>query len=94
MENVPKHCIDIFKAKFNSYPSVIHVKPKQTQEIIESRLSKNYLVWFYKGETDELLYEFSGVYIMVYYNSKTGIFVLTSASRKESAENIIFDLNR
>jgi hypothetical protein len=94
MERIPTHCIEIFKTKFGSYPCIIHKDTKYDKNVIEKKLSKHHLTWFSYDEITELLYEINGVYTMVYYNEKNGIFVLTTALRKESAENIIFDLNR
>ena len=53
MENIPKHCINIFIDKFKSYPSVIEFNPNKTKESINKFLGKSELVWINEFITDD-----------------------------------------
>ena len=93
MENIPEHCIDIFKSFFPEYPSVIEVGFGFTKDNIEKFISKCKTIWveeFFDGEgktviTKKLvLYDKTG--IMAFIKNETQVFILTTIERLEVAE--------
>ena len=101
MENIPKHCIDIFIDKFKSYPSVIELNPNKTKESINKFLGKSELVWINEFITDDgkkntiekfVIYDSTG--IMIYINEELTLFILTTIDIYEVAEFSIQTLKR
>jgi uncharacterized membrane-anchored protein YjiN (DUF445 family) len=101
MENIPKHCIDIFIDKFKSYPSVIELNPNKTKDSINKFLSKSELVWVNELISDEgkkhtlekfVVYDSTG--IMIYINEELTLFILTTIDRYEVADFSIQTLKR
>lgn len=100
MENIHKHCIDIFVNKFNEYPSIIEISIPSNKESmvknIDKLISKSELVWthieklnFLFGDekdkiTQLLMYDKSG--IMLYIQNNINIYILTTVNRLNLTE--------
>jgi hypothetical protein len=94
INDIPAHCVDIFKSKFRRYPSVIFQPVNGFTNLVEKKLNKYHITWFYYGTDTEILAETNGDGVMIYYNSSKGIFALCIPDKMDSASNAIFDLNR
>jgi hypothetical protein len=101
MENIPKHCIDIFIDKFKSYPSVIELNLSKNKESINKFLSKSELIWINefigddnKKHTKEKFVIYDSTGIMIYINEELTLFILTTIDRYEVADFSIQTLKR
>lgn len=100
METIPKHCIDNFTNKFNSYPSIIEFNSQKSKELVDKFLSKSELVWVNEtiGDGENIvkekfvLYDSSG--IMIYIKEGGTLFILTTIDRYEVAKYSIGMLKR
>lgn len=101
MENIPEHCIDIFKSFFPEYPSIIEVGFELDNEDIAKFISKGKPIWveeFFDGEGETVitkkfvLYDKSGV--MVYVKNETQVFILTTIERRDIANYSLQTLKR
>ena len=101
MENIPQHCIEIFKDKFGSYPSLVEYSPILSKDDIDRLLRKSELIWYQEciDEKKDLiprhkLYEYdpSGILIYVKYIGK--IFILTKVDKKGVVNYVIQQLNK
>ena len=101
MEEIPQNCIDIFKGRFNSYPSVVKVIPTMTKEETDKFLSKSYLLWYedfvdidYNIKPQHRLYEYDSTGVLVYLKSETNIFILTKVDKKNMVDYTLQQLKR
>ena len=98
---IPKHCIDIFIEKFNSYPSIIEFNPNKTKESVNKFLNKSEVIWsneFIDSEGKKrmiekfVLYDSTG--IMIFINEALTLFILTTIDRYGVAEYSIETLKK
>jgi hypothetical protein len=101
MSEIPQHCIDRFKQKFNQYPSIIELE-YDSIENFGKLTSKSYTIW-HKSIFGEDGIEFIEKYIeydatgIHFYTEKIGetkikIFILTTTDRQSVAEFTINNL--
>lgn len=96
MKEIPQHCIDIFKEKFNTYPSVVDVNPSMTKEDSDKFYGKHHLLWFQTFVNEEhnvvyqnRLYEYDSSGILILRKSDTKIFILTKADKQNAVDYIL-----
>ena len=46
MTEIPQNCIDTFKERFGSYPSIVGLYPSMSKEDTDKFLSKAHLLWY------------------------------------------------
>ena len=101
MSEIPQHCIDIFKKKFNQYPSIIELEYDNIENF-KKLTTSSYIIW-YKSIFGEDGIEFIEKYIeydatgIHFYTEKIGetkikIFILTTTDRQSVAEFTINNL--
>ena len=101
MSEIPQHCIDRFKQKFNQYPSTIELE-YDSIENFGKLTSKSYTIW-HKSVFREKGVEFIEKYIeydatgIHFYTEKIGetkikIFILTTIDKQSVAEFTINNL--
>jgi hypothetical protein len=101
MSEIPQHCIDRFKQKFNQYPSIIELE-YDSIENFGKLTSKSYTIW-HKSVFREKGVEFIEKYIeydatgIHFYTEKIGetkikIFILTTIDKQSVAEFTINNL--
>lgn len=101
MEKIPPHCIEIFKERFKTFPSLINIILDKPEEVINNFFKKSHLVWFNTQINDdgkkiekEKFFEYDSSGIMVYIKGGNQIFILTTIDRLNVAEFTILNLKR
>ena len=101
MKEIPQHCIDLFKEKFNTHPSIIEVYPTMTEEDTDKFFAKSYLLWFDYFVNDEhnivhkdRLYEYDSTGILILRKSKTKIFILTKVDKQSVVDYTLLQIKR
>ena len=101
MEEIPQHCIDIFKEKFNTFPSVVDVNPSMTKEECDKFYGKHHLIWYQKFVNDKhnivyqnRLYEYDSSGILILRKSEVKIFILTKADKENAVDFILQQIKR
>ena len=101
MKEIPQNCIDTFKARFLSQPSIIEVYPTLSNEDTDKLLNKSLLLWFNYFVNDEhkivyndRLYEYDATGILILRKSETKIFILTRVDKQNVVEYLLLQLKR
>ena len=101
MKEIPQNCIDTFKERFGSYPSVVELHPELSLEDVNKFLSKSYLLWYEDFmNSDNLiipqhkLYEYDSTGILIYRRLETKIFILTKVDKKNVVDYTLQQLKR
>ena len=101
MKEIPQNCIDLFKEKFNTYPSIIEVYPTMTEEDTDKFFAKSYLLWFDYFVNNEhnlvhnnRLYEYDSTGIFILRKSKTKIFILTKVDKQSVVDYTLLQIKR
>ena len=101
MTEIPQHCIDTFKERFKSYPSIIQLYPTLSDEDTDKLLSKSLLLWFVyfvnnEHETiyEDRLYEYDATGILILRKSQTKIFILTRVDKLNVVDYLLLQLKR
>lgn len=101
MNDIPQHCIEIFKERFKTFPSVVEVNPSMTKEDCDKFYGKHHLLWFQTFVNDEhnmvyqnRLYEYDSSGILILRKSETKIFILTKADKQNAVEFLLQQIKR
>ena len=101
MNEIPQHCIDLFKERFKSYPSVIEVQPTMDEDNTDKLFGKTHLLWFDYFVNDEhkivykdRLYEYDSTGILILRKSKTKIFILTKVDKQNVGDYFVLQIKR
>jgi hypothetical protein len=101
MKEIPQHCIDTFKSRFLTHPSIIEVYPSLSNEDTDKLLNKSLLLWFdyfVNNEHDivykDRLYEYDATGILILRKSQTKIFILTRVDKQNVVEYLLLQLKR
>lgn len=101
MNEIPPHCIETFKERFKSYPSIIQLYPTLSDEDTDKLLNKSLLLWFdyfVNNEHEKIyqdrLYEYDSSGILILRKSKTKIFILTRVDKQNVVEYLLLQLKR
>ena len=101
MKEIPQHCIDTFKERFGTYPSVVEVYGQKSNEDTEKLLSKSLLLWFDYFVNDEhnivykdRLYEYDATGILILRKSQAKIFILTRVDKLNVVDYLLLQLKR
>ena len=101
MKEIPQNCIDTFKERFKSYPSIIQLYPTLSNEDTDKLLNKSLLLWsnqFVNNEHDivykDRLYEYDATGILILRKSETKIFILTRVDKQNVVDYILLQLKR
>ena len=101
MKNIPQNCIDTFKERFGSYPSVIEISPSMTNDDTDKFFGKAHLLWSNYFVNDEhkivyndRLYEYDSTGILILRKSETKIFILTKVDKQNVVDYILLQLKR
>ncbi len=101
MKNIPQNCIDTFKERFGSYPSVVELHPELSLELLNKFLNKSHLLWYeeFMNSDDFIipqhrLYEYDSTGILIYRSYETKIFILTKVDKKNVVDYTLQQLKR
>ena len=101
MKEIPQNCIDTFKSRFLTQPSIIEVYPNLSNEDTDKLLNKSLLLWFdyfVNNEHDivykDRLYEYDATGILILRKSQTKIFILTRVDKQNVVEFLLLQLKR
>jgi hypothetical protein len=101
MNEIPQHCIDTFKERFKSHPSVIEVQPTMDEDNTDKLFGKTHLLWFDYFVNDEhkivykdRLYEYDTAGVLILRKSKSKIFILTKVDKQNVVDFILLQLKR
>lgn len=101
MNEIPQHCIDIFKEKFNIFPSIVDVHISTYNDNFKKILNKSYLLWYEEvfKENGQIifknkLYEYDSTGILIYIKENCNIFILTKVDKKNVVDFILQQLNK
>ena len=101
MKEIPQNCIDAFKERFGTYPSVVEVYGEMSNENTDKLLSKSLLLWFdyfvnNEHETiyKDRLYEYDAIGILILRKSKSKIFILTKVDKQNVVEYLLLQIKR
>ena len=101
MKEIPQHCIDFFKERFNSYPSIVEIGGNMSKEDINKLLNKSHLLWYedfvnenYEVKPQHKLYEYDSTGVLIYLKSGTNIFILTKVDKKNMVDYTIQQLKK
>jgi hypothetical protein len=101
MTEIPQNCIDTFKERFRSYPSIIEVYPSMSKEDADKLFNKSLLLWFDSYLTNEheslynyRLYEYDVTGILILRKSDTKIFILTKVDKQNVVDYLLLQLKR
>ena len=101
MKEIPQNCIDTFKARFLSQPSIIEVYPTLSNEDTDKLLNKSLLLWsnyFVNNEHDivykDRLYEYDATGILILRKSETKIFILTKVDKQNVVDFVLLQIKR
>ena len=101
MKEIPQNCIDTFKERFKSYPSIIQLYPTLSNEDTDKLLNKSLLLWsnyFVNNEHDivykDRLYEYDATGILILRKSETKIFILTKVDKQNVVDYLLLQLKR
>jgi len=101
MKEISQNCIDAFKERFGTYPSVVEVYGEMSNENTDKLLSKSLLLWFdyFVNNEHEIvykdrLYEYDATGILILRKSKTKIFILTKVDKQNVVEYLLLQIKR
>lgn len=98
---IPEHCIEIFRKRFNYYPTIISVNSEYIKADLNNFFKKSIENWAHeridsegKKTVLERFLDYDSLGIMVYIKERGDIFILTTGDRKGVAEYMISNLKR
>jgi hypothetical protein len=101
MNEIPQHCIDTFKERFKSHPSVIEVQPTMDEDNTDKLFGKTHLLWFdyfvnneHKIVYKDRLYEYDSAGVLILRKSKSKIFILTKVDKLNVVDFILLQIKR
>lgn len=101
MKEIPQNCIDTFKERFKSHPSVIEVQPIMDEDNTDKLFGKTHLLWFDYFINDEhkivyknRLYEYDSAGVLILRKSKSKIFILTKVDKLNVVDFILLQIKR
>ena len=101
MKEIPQNCIDTFKERFGSYPSIVGLYPSMSKEDTDKFLSKAHLLWYedfvnvdYDIIPQHRLYEYDSTGVLIYRKSEQEIFMLTKVDKKNVVDFTLQQLKR
>jgi hypothetical protein len=101
MKEIPQHCIDTFKERFKSHPSVTEIYPSMEKEVVDKLLNKSHLLWYedfvtvdYQVIPQHRLYEFDSTGVLIYRKTERQIFILTKVDKKNVVDYTLLQLKR
>ena len=101
MTEIPQNCIDTFKERFKSYPSVIEVQPTMDEDNTDKLFGKRHLLWFDYFVNDEhevvykdRLYEYDPAGVLILRKSETKIFILTKVDKQNVVDYLLLQIKR
>lgn len=101
MNEIPHNCIEIFKERFKTFPSVLDVNPTMNKEDCDKFYGKYHLLWFQSVINDEhkmiyhnRLYEYDSSGILILRKSDAKIFILTRADKQNAVEFLLQQIKR
>lgn len=101
MKKIPKHCINIFRERFNSYPSIVDVHISTYDDNFKKILNKSHLLWYEdlfddNGETKSKnkLYEYDSTGILIYIKEECNIFIMTKVDKKNIVDFTLQQLKK
>ena len=101
MKEIPQNCIDTFKERFGTYPSIVEVYSDRSNEDTDKLLSKSLLLWFdyfvnneHETVYKDRLYEYDATGILILRKSRTKIFILTKVDKQNVVDFILLQLKR
>ncbi len=100
METIPKHCIELFRIRYNDeYPCINEFKI-HSKEILNSLLKKSLKLWYRNVESvmvEELVsFDNTGIYIYYNYdgNECYNVFMLSTINKKDVVDFTIHSINK
>ena len=101
MQKIPQHCIDLFKEKFNTYPSIVELVISIYDDNFKKILNKSHLLWFEEvfdenGETKPKnnLYEYDSTGVLIYIKENCNIFIMTKVDKKNVVDFTLQQLKK
>jgi hypothetical protein len=101
MIEIPQHCIDTFKERFKSHPSVIEVQPTMDEDNTDKLFGKTHLLWFDSFVNDDhklvykdRLYEYDSSGVLILRKSNSKIFILTKVDKQNAVDFILLQIKR
>ena len=101
MKEITQNCIDTFKERFGTHPSIVEVYPTMTNEDTDKLLNKSHLLWFdyfVNNESNvvykDRLYEYDASGILILRKSQTKIFILTKVDKQNVVDYILLQIKR
>jgi len=97
---VPRHCVEFFKNKFETFPSFIGVDFDLDVISIDKITKKSKLIWLDKviskdnNKENEKLIEYDSTGIMIYIKDSNCLTFLTTSEKIQNVELIISQLKR
>lgn len=97
---IPKHCIEFFKDKFNTYPSFIGLSFQLENLMIKKINEKSKLLWLNKTVTkdekkeNEKFLEYDSTGILIYIKDENLVTFLTTSEKIQNVELILSQLKR
>lgn len=93
---IPEHCIEIFRKKFNYYPTIISINHEYIKTDLNNFFKKSIENWAHeridaegKKTVVERFLDYDSLGVMVYIKDRGDIFILTTGERKKVAEFMI-----
>ena len=101
MKEIPQHCIEIFKERFNTFPSTVTVLPYMDNEVCDKFYGKYHLLWFQSEINDKhevvyqgRLYEYDSNGILIFRNCVNWIYILTKADKQNAVDFLLQQIKR
>lgn len=99
---IPRHCIETFIRRYNSYPSICLVEPPYNPEdFIQKSINKYHKLWDVKtvGEKGDITYvdvllEFDSTGILLYIKDNSRIFILSGIDKANVVDFTIHNLKK
>jgi hypothetical protein len=97
---VPRHCVEFFKNKFDTFPSFIGVDFDLDVISIDKITKKSKLIWLDKviskddNKENEKLIEYDSTGIMIYIKDSNCLTFLTTSDKIQNVELILSQLKR
>jgi hypothetical protein len=101
MKEIPKHCIELFREKFNTYPSTVEVHISINNDNFKKILNKSQLLWYEdifndNGEikSKNKLFEYDSTGILIYIKEECNIFIMTKVDKKNIVDFTLQQLKK
>jgi hypothetical protein len=101
MIEIPQHCIDLFKEKFNIHPSIVDVHPTIDDDNTDKLFGKTHLLWSDSFVNDDhklvykdRLYEYDSSGVLILRKSNSKIFILTKVDKQNAVDFILLQIKR